>query len=353
MLSKPKGRNPKGINTSRGNTYVTKSGQTIKLNRNLIERFKAQKESRAIQRAKRLAGLPKSRFKRLLYYLQPKRMYHYWFSREGLVMALKITGISILAGFVLLVGAFAYFRKDLPNITDISGKNIGGSVRYYDRSGQTLLWEDVNGVKRIPVKDEEISSYIKKATVAVEDKDFFHHGGFDVRGIARASFNNLVGHGGTQGGSTITQQLVRLTQKNVGYQQTITRKIKEVIIAVELEREYSKQEILVGYLNTAPYGGIEYGVEAAARDYFHKSAKDLTLDEAAMLAAIPKAPCYYSYYCTDGFNKGALVGRQHYILDIMAQQHMITDKERDAAKKIDTVATIKPRPTQFEAWSPV
>jgi len=340
-LSKPRGRNPKG------NTYVTKSGQTIKLNRNLIERFKAQKESMSIQRAKRLAGLPKSRIKRLMYHLQPKRMYHYWFSREGGVMALKITGIGIVAGFVLLVGAFAYFRKDLPNITDISGKNIGGSVRYYDRSGQTLLWEDVNGVKRIPVKDEEIPQFMKDATVAVEDKDFFHHGGFDVRGIARASVNNLIGHGSTQGGSTITQQLVRLTNSKVGYQQTVTRKIKELILAVELEREYSKKDILVGYLNTAPYGGIEYGVEAAAQDYFHKSAKDLTLDEAAMLAAIPKAPCYYSYYCTDGFNKAALVGRQHYILDLMDQQHMITDKQRDAAKKVDTVATIKPRPAQF------
>ncbi|HSX44771.1 MAG TPA: transglycosylase domain-containing protein [Candidatus Saccharimonadales bacterium] len=341
-LSKPKGRKPKG------NTYVTRSGQTIKLNRNLIERFKASKESRSIERAKRLAGLPKSRFKRLLYHLQPSRMYHYWFSREGAVMALKITGIGIVACFVLLVGAFAYFRKDLPNIADISGKNIGGSVRYYDRSGKVLLWEDVNGVKRIPVKNDDISPYIKDATVSVEDKDFFHHGGFDIRGIIRAALNNLLGHGYTQGGSTITQQLVRLTNTKVGYQQTITRKIKELILAVELEREYSKKDILVGYLNTAPYGGIEYGVEAAARDYFHKSAKDLTLDEAAMLAAIPKAPCYYSFYCTDGFDKQALVGRQHYILDLMAQQHMITDKQRDAAKKVDTVATIKPRPAQYE-----
>src|SRR3989344_6911040 len=113
-LSKPKGRNPKGINNRIGsNTYVTKSGQTIKLHRNLIERLRAQKETLSIDRAKRLAGLPKSRLKRLMYHLQPKRMYHYWFSREGMVMALKITGVGIVAGFVLLVGAFAYFRKEI------------------------------------------------------------------------------------------------------------------------------------------------------------------------------------------------------------------------------------------------
>ncbi len=335
------GRRPK-------NTYVTKRGQTIKINRSLKERLLASRDARAARKAKRLAGLPKERFKRLLYHLQPKRMYHYWFSRDGAIMALKITGIGLAAGFVLLVGMFAYFRKDLPNLSDISGTNIGGSILYYDRTGQTLLWEDVDGVKRIPVKDGDISNYLKQATVAVEDKDFFKHGGFDVRGIVRAGLNDALNHGGSrQGGSTITQQLVRLTQAGVGTQQTIARKIKELVLAVELERSYSKQEILTGYLNAAPYGGIEYGAEAAARDYFQKSAKDLTLDEAAMLAAIPKSPSIYSEY-SDNFDKPALVGRQRYILDQMVDQHMITKEQAEAAKKVDTVAKIKDRPTHYE-----
>ncbi len=330
----------------RSNVHVTKSGKQIKIHRNLLQRYVAHRDNVERSKASRRAGMPKDRLHRFFYRLQPKRLYHYWFSREGGIMALKIMGISIAAGFIILVGLFAYFRKDLPNITDISGNNIGGSVLYYDRTGQTLLWEDVDGVKRIPVKDEDIAASIKLATVAVEDKDFFHHGGFDVRGILRAGLNDLFGHGSTQGGSTITQQLVRLTQAKVGTQQTIARKIKEVILAVELERSYSKAQILTGYVNTAPYGGIEYGAEAAARNYFQKSAKDLTLDESAMLAAIPKSPGLFSPY-SENFDKEALVGRQHYILDLMEQQGMINTKERDDAKKVDTLAKVKPRPAHY------
>lgn len=330
------------------NTFVTKSGQSIKIHRNLSERFQARRDAIARRKALRLAGLPKSRVKRFIYRLHPVRLYKYWFSREGLIMGLKITGIGLIAGFLLLVGLFAYFRKDLPNLRDISGNNIGGSIRYYDRTGKVLLWEDYDAVKRIPVRGD-VAQVMKDATVAIEDKDFFKHGGFDVRGIARAGWNNAVGHGGTQGGSTITQQLVKLTQ-NWTRDRSYTRKIKELILAVELERSYSKKEILDGYLDTAPYGSIDYGVEAASRDYFHKPAKDLKLDEAAFLAAIPKAPGYYSPYNpefkTNG-GKEALVGRQHYILDLMEQQGMITAEQRDKAKKVNTIAHVKPRQPKY------
>lgn len=326
------------------NTHVTKSGQSIKIHRNLTERWQASRDARARRRAARLAGLPKSRIKRMIYRLHPKRLYKYWFSREGAIMALKIVGIGIIACFLLLVGVFAYFRKDLPNLRDISGEKIGGSIRYYDRTGQTLLFEDYDAVKRIPVEDKQISQYVKDATVAVEDRDFFEHGGFDVRGIARAGFNDVFKRGGgTQGGSTITQQLVKLNN-DWTKDQTITRKVKELILAVELEREYSKNEILAGYLNAAPYGNVQYGVEAASRDYFEKSAKDLTLDEAAFLAAIPKAPSYYSPYGPN-FNKDALIGRQHFILDVMLDEGMITKQQRDEAVKVDVLAKYKtPKP---------
>ena len=263
-------------------------------------------------------------------------------------MALKITGIGAIASFLLLIGLFAYFRKDLPDLRGgIYGRNIGGSIRYYDRTGQTLLWEDYDAVKRIPVKDEEIAQSIKDATVAIEDKDFFKHGGFDVRAIIRAGWNNAFGSGGTQGGSTITQQLVKLTN-NWSRERTLTRKVKELILSIELERSYSKQEILVGYLNTAPYGGIEYGVEAAARDYFEKSAKDLTIDESAMLAAIPKSPRFYSPYSGD-FDRPSFVGRQHYILSQMRDQGKITKEQLEEAKAVDTLAKVKPRKPKFEA----
>ncbi len=330
------------------NTFVTKKGQTIKLNRSLVDKLKARKDARARRKAERLVGMPKSRIKRFFYRLHPKRLYKYWFSREGAVMALKIVGIGIVVGFLLLIGLFAYFRKDLPNLKDISGRNLGGSTRYYDRTGQTLLWEDFDAVKRIPVKDEEISQYVKDATVAIEDKDFFHHGGFDVRGITRAAYTNVVGGGDSrQGGSTITQQLVRLTQKGVGSEQTYQRKLKEIILSIELERSYNKKEILNGYLNSAPYGNVQYGVETSTRDYFQKSAKDLTLDEAAFLAAIPKSPSYYSPY-GPRYNPEALVGRQHYILDLMQQQGMINEKQRDEAKKTDTLAKVKQVKPKYE-----
>lgn len=326
------------------NFFVTKSGKTIKLNRNVVQRWVAHKHAKDRRRAERLADLPKSKLKRFFYHFQPKRMYRYWFSRDGGLMVLKIMGVSIAIGFVLLVGLFAYFRKDLPNLKDI-GKNLGGSILYYDRTGQTLLWEDNDGFKRIPVKNEEISDYLKKATVAIEDKDFFKHGGFDVRGIVRAGWNNLFGHGGIQGGSTITQQFVKVSQKWTG-DRSLTRKLKELILSIELEREYSKSEILAGYLNAAPYGGVVNGAEAAAREYFHKSAKDLTIAESAMLASIPKSPGIYSPYSTY-FDKEAFIGRQHYILNLMEQQGMITKQQRDEAKAIDVISLVKPRQQKY------
>lgn len=341
-------RGSKQLGRKSKNTFVTKSGQSIKINRSLSEKIRARREDYAKRRAARLAGMPKNPIKRFFYRLHPKRMYKYWFSREGGIMALKLAGIGIVAGFILMIGVFAYFRKDLPNLRDISGTNIGGSIRYFDKTGQTLLWEDYDAVKRIPVQDENIHKYIKDATIAIEDKDFFHHGGFDVRGISRAAFNNVVGGGDTrQGGSTITQQLVRLTQEGITKEQTYQRKVKELILSIELERNYSKQEILTGYLNTAPYGNVQYGVEAAMRDYFHKSAKDMTLDEAAFLAAIPQSPSYYSPYGPI-YNREALVGRQHYILDLMEQQGMITAQERDDAKKVDTTAKVKEVQPKYE-----
>lgn len=351
MIRQKSGGKLGGKNTGRKSksSFVTKSGQTIKINRSIGDKIRAARATNAQKRAERLAGMPKGRVQRFFFRLHPKRLYKYWFSRDGGIMALKISGIGILTGFLLLFGIFAYFRKDLPNIRDISGSNIGGSILYYDRTGQTLLFEDVDGSKRIPVKDEAINLYVKKATVAIEDKDFFKHGGFDMRGILRAGVNNLVGRSGTkQGGSTISQQLVRLTQSNVGTERTYKRKIKELILSVELEREYSKAEILTGYLNTAPYGGIENGIEAAAQNYFHKSAKDLTLAESTMMAAIPQSPSYYSPYNKTAFNRGALIGRQHYILDLMEQQQMITAQERDDAKKVDILAEVKPRPQHYE-----
>lgn len=349
-------RRSSGRNRRSRNTVTTKSGNTIKLNRSLSDRVKARKAARAAERATYLSTLPKNRFRRLTYRLHPKRLADYWFSREGGIMALKIIGVAIIAGFFLTIGMFAYFRKDLPKIKDISGNRLGGSITYYDRTGQTVLWQDYDAVKRIPVPSKDISPFMKQATIAIEDKDFYKHGAFDVRGIMRAGAHDVFGGGGSvQGGSTITQQLVKLNENWVD-NRTITRKVKELILATELEREYSKDDVLTGYLNIAPYGGVEYGVESAARDYFHTDAKNLTLAQATMLAAIPQSPSYYSPYASsayndavtsDTFSKTALLNRQHYILDQMTTQGYITKQQADEAKNVDVLAQIQKQAPKY------
>jgi penicillin-binding protein 1A len=304
------------------------------------------KEAKSYRKVQRLHGLPKSRLKRLAWRIQPKRLAAFWFSRDGGIMALKIVGLGILAFFVLTLAVFAYFRKYLPNITDISGSNLGGSISYYDRTGQNLLFQDYNAVKRVPVQSKEISPYLKEATIAVEDRNFYNERGFDLKGIGRAAYHNLSHQGGVQGGSTITQQLVKLTQ-DWTQQRTVTRKIKELILAVELERSYTKDEILTGYLNIAPYGGVDYGAQAAASDYFHKSAKDLSLAEAAMLAAIPQAPAVYSPYNKEYFDKQAFLNRYSYVLQSLVSTGKITKQQAADAKKVDVLAEVQPQQDKY------
>jgi membrane peptidoglycan carboxypeptidase len=345
-----------GRNRRSKNTITTKSGNSIKINRSLSDRSKARKAARSAEKAAYLSTLPKDRWKRLLYRMHPKRVAKYWFSQEGGIMALKIIGASIVVGFFITIGLFAYLRKDLPNIKDISGDNLGGSVTYYDSTGQTVLWQDYNNVKRVGVQSDQISPYMKEATVAIEDKGFYKEGAFDIRGIMRAAVADALKSGGVvQGGSTITQQLVKLNE-NWTDNRTVTRKVKELILSVELERQYSKNDILTGYLNIAPYGGVDYGVQAAAEDYFQTSAKDLTLPEAAMLAAMPQSPSYYSPYGStqfnpeagNTFNQGALLGRQQYILNQMAKQGYITQAQADAAKQVNVLALVHPIQSKYQ-----
>jgi membrane peptidoglycan carboxypeptidase len=358
-LPKPTGNSKNTSNSSRGrrpkSTITTKSGNTLKVNRSINDRRNASKAARLADKAEYLSTLPKNRFKRTLVRLHPKRVARYWFSREGGVMALKLVGASFILGFILIIGLFAYFRKDLPKIKDLAGTSFGGSVSYYDRTGQTLLFEDHDKFKRTPVATKDISTYIKQATIAVEDKEFYHEGAFNVRGLIRAAAHDASG-GSTQGGSTITQQLVKLSEGWTN-DRTVTRKVKELILAEELHREYSKDDILTGYLNLAPYGGVDYGVETASQDYFKVRAKDLTLEQAAILASIPKAPNTYSPYSSPKYNPGAtvdyfdskaLLSRQHYILDRMVTQHYITQAQANAAKKVDVLAQVHQQENRYQ-----
>lgn len=327
-------------------SITTRSGKTLKVNRTLASHWKYMKASKSRRKVERMQGLPKSRLKRFVWRLSPRRLANYWFSHDGAIMALKITGIGILALFILTLGVFAFFRKDLPKLNDISGDNLGGSISYYDRTGQTLLWQDYNAVKRVPVASDQISPYMKDATVAIEDRDFFNHRGFDLRGIFRAAMVDILHRNSAQGGSTITQQLVKLTH-DFNQDRNLALKVKELILSVEVERTYTKDQILTGYLNAAPYGGVDYGVQAAASDYFHKNAKDLTLAEASMMAAIPKSPTYYSPYNKTYFDKSAFLDRQHYVLDVMQQTGKITKAQAEEAKKVDILATVQPQQTKY------
>jgi penicillin-binding protein 1A len=330
------------------NTFTTKSGNSITLNRSLTERIKASRDAKARRRAAYLSTLPKNRFKRVLYRMKPRELARFWFSRDGAIMSLKILGVAIVIFFVLIVGVFAYFRKDLPNINDLSGSKLGGSITYYDRTGNTVLWQDYDAVKRVPVPGTQLPDTLRQATVAIEDKDFYKHGAFDVRGIIRAGLHDALNKGeGVQGGSTISQQLVKLNLSWTA-DRSITRKVKELIIATELEREYSKADILNGYLNIAPYGPVEYGAQTAAQDYFGIDSKDLSLAQASMLAAIPKSPNIYSPY-GPAFDPDALTSRQHYILDQMVTQKMITKQQAEDAKKVDVIGQVRPQPSSLYA----
>ncbi len=349
-MSKNTGRKRGG-----NNTVTTRSGKALKVNRTLGDRKKARKAERDAAKAAYLASLPKERWKRWLYRMQPKHIAEYWFSRDGGMMVLKIIGVSVVVGFFLMIGLFAYFRKDLPQIKDLSG-NLGGSISYYDRTGKILLFTDYNSVKRQPVSGNQISPYMKDATVAIEDKNFYKEGAFDVRSIFRAALNDLTGSGSLQGASTITEQLVKLDEGWTG-RRSITLKVKEVILAVEMDRQYSKNDILTGYLNAAPYGGLDYGVQAAAQDYFQTSAANLTLPQAAMLAAIPQAPSYYSPYAGSQFNSAvtsgtfsasALLARQQYILKQMQLQGYITKAQEKAAIAVNVLSEVHPEQSLYQ-----
>lgn len=326
---------------SKSKTVAKEKSKTSKseiVNRNIGDRMKARKDLKSRRRADRKARMPKNPIKRFFFYLHPKNFAAYWFNRDGLIRFLKISGVALAISMIFLLAVFAYFRKDLPrNITDLKTCSQGASTLYYDKSGETLLWASSGDVDCFPVPLENINEDLQHAVISIEDKDFYKHGGFSASGLTRAFFQNIKG-GDTsnlQGGSTITQQFVK--NSLLSQEQTYTRKIKELILAIELERTYTKDEILNAYLNEISFGSTFAGAEAAAKGYFNKSAKELTLDEAATLAAVLPAPTYYS---PTGENTGELIDRRNYVLGLMAEQGYITQEQADKAKQTDTLAKV-------------
>lgn len=340
----------KNHKVSRTNSKSKKASNNLSLYANLAHKRRTKKDAAAREKAEYLARLPKNPFLRFFARLHPKRVFKYWFSKKGLFMALKIVGVMVLIGVISIAGLFAYFQKDLNQIRpEELAKRVQTTVsKYYDRNGE-LLWEDKGtGDYKLVVDSSEISDWAKKATVAIEDRDFYKHKGISVSGILRAVVNNFKG-GATQGGSTLTQQLI----KQVYFADEsaerglagIPRKIKEMILAIEVERMHSKDEIIALYLNESPYGGRRNGIQSGAQTYFGKNAKDLTLPEAALLAAIPNNPAVYNPYNTQ-FNK-SLVERQHKVLNDMVEMGYISKDQAEEAKKFDILASIKPEQDQY------
>lgn len=239
-------------------------------------------------------------------------------------------GYVVLGGFIAMAlfvaGVFAYYAKDLPDPEKISDRHVAESTKIYARDGETVLYE-VGDVKRTSVSMDQITDNIKYATIALEDHNFYHHHGVEPAAILRAIGVNFLSKG-FQGGSTITQQFARnvaLRNDEGDFDTSVSRKIKEVILAIELEQKYSKDQILLGYLNEVWYGGSYYGVESAAQGYFGVSAKDVSLAQAATIASFPKGGSILT-------DPDRLKERRDYALDQMADLGYITQEEAEVAE---------------------
>jgi membrane peptidoglycan carboxypeptidase len=301
--------------------------------RRVVRSSKTRNTARTINNA----HSPKKWFNHLLLLLDPRHFKENWLSKAGGIRVAKLAGV----GFVILLAIFLWFGKDLPNPNKINAKLGGQTTKFWDRTHTKVLYEVYGDKNRSLIAFDQMPTTVKQATIAVEDKDFYKHGAFSVFGIGRA-FTGVLTRTNRGGGSTITQQYVKnalLTD-----QRSLSRKIKELILAIEIEQRYSKDEILKLYLNEIPYGSQAYGIQTAAKTYFNKDAKDLTLDESATLAAMPQAPSYYSPY---GPNTDALIARRNVVLTRMEEQGYITEQQMKAAKNTNTLAKVQPRQSRF------
>jgi len=244
-------------------------------------------------------------------------------SRRLKNMILLGAGVFILAfGVIILLLS----SLKIPDFHSFDNRKVANSTQIYDRTGKILLYDIHQDIKRTDIPFEQMGLNIKNATVAIEDSEFYNHSGIRITSIIRAVLSNILG-GKTQGGSTITQQLVKntLLTQNKSY----IRKIKEWVLAIKIDNSMPKEKILEAYLNEVPYGGNVYGIEAASKNYFNKDAQDLTLAEAAYLASIPQSPTLLSPY---GKNRSRLEARKNLVLSRMLEIKFITQEEYNKAK---------------------
>lgn len=237
--------------------------------------------------------------------------------------------LMALGGAILVLGGISVLwvaSLRIPALESIGERRVDESTKIYDRTGEILLYDFSQDVRRDVVPLEQISSYAQEATIAIEDKNFYEHHGFVLSSFLRAVWANLTSFSFSQGGSTITQQVVK--NSILTTDKSPTRKLKELILALKLERVLSKEEILSMYLNEIPYGGNVYGIEEAAKRFFGKHASELGLAESAYLAAIPQAPTHFSPY---GSHVDELELRKNLVLKEMFDNGFIDEAEYNRA----------------------
>lgn len=261
----------------------------------------------------------KSKFKLNLNLKEKFKSKKFWLNFFKVMLVLM--GIGILG----VLGMFVYFAKDLPSPTKVVRRD-GYSSKVYDRNGK-VLYDIYNDAKRDPVDFSNIPDYLKQATVAVEDKSFYSHSGIDLLTPLRI-IKNVFYFGKVTGGSTLTQQLTRNVLLTT--ERSITRKIKEIILSIQIDARYSKDEILGMYLNEAPYGGASWGVAPAAEQYFGKEVSQLDLAESAILAGLPQLPSVYSPYSS---TPDAYKNRTKHVLDRMVEDGYISQDLADETMK--------------------
>ncbi len=261
-----------------------------------------------------------------------KNTFKAWLSRNTTKERLKRYAMGALLIFFVFAGFFLIWLTtvELPDLNNFENRIIAESTKVYDRTGKVVLFDVHGNVRRTVVPLGEINDYVKWATIAIEDSNFYNHHGIEPKAILRAILTNLKDGKllSGQGGSTITQQVI----KNALFtnDKLISRKIKEWVLAPRLEAKLTKDEILELYLNEVPYGGTVYGVQEAGRKFFGKDAKDLTLVESAYIAALPQAPTYYSPY---GSHRDSLESRKNKVLSEMLKLNFISQAEYDEAIK--------------------
>ena len=259
---------------AKASTPLKKRGNSgMSLYSNLAQKRRIKSDQKARKRAEEEAQLPKNPILRFFAKLRPDRFFKALFSKRGMLRLLKVVLALILIMVLAVGGLFLYYKKDLAAINpeELASRVQDTINTYLDRNGE-VLWEDKgSGDYRLVVDGEDISSYMRKATVAIEDKNFYHHTGVDPTALVRAAWVTLRG-GAVQGGSTLTQQLIKQVyfsdEAKDRSMSGIPRKIKEMILAIEIEKMYEKEEIITMYLYESPYGGRRNGVESAAQTYF-------------------------------------------------------------------------------------